>query len=156
MQIHNLTSAFQEVVNDVPVDTEDNDAIMDNCFLENRHALLSFCQGNHYQFDSLRRAKHSSMMILYHLHHPNGSNAGTSCGLCLKDIISADPRWMCEICPEFNVCSSCYEKRGAFCHNHTLMHHPSTAIRKTEVKMEELVRSACIVLSFFLGEDGSQ
>ncbi|KNA23368.1 hypothetical protein SOVF_025270 isoform B [Spinacia oleracea] len=136
----------QEVVNDVPVDTEDNDAIMDNCFLENRHALLSFCQGNHYQFDSLRRAKHSSMMILYHLHHPNGSNAGTSCGLCLKDIISADPRWMCEICPEFNVCSSCYEKRGAFCHNHTLMHHPSTAIRKTEVKMEELVKQLLDVL----------
>lgn len=135
----------QEMVNDVPVDTEDNDAIMDNCFLENRHALLSFCQGNHYQFDSLRRAKHSSMMILYHLHNPIGSNAGTFCSLCLKDT-GADPRWMCEICPEFSVCSSCYQRHNASCHNHTLKHHQSTAIRGTEIKMEEMVKQLLDVL----------
>lgn len=38
-------------------------------------AFLSLCQGNHYQFDSLRRAKHSSMMVLYHLHNPTVSAA---------------------------------------------------------------------------------
>uniref|UniRef100_A0A803LKP9 histone acetyltransferase n=1 Tax=Chenopodium quinoa TaxID=63459 RepID=A0A803LKP9_CHEQI len=97
----------QEVVNDVPTDTEDNDAIMDNCFLENRHALLSFCQGNHYQFDSLRRAKHSSMMILYYLHYPNGSVAGISCNLCLKET-GADQRWVKQLLDVLLHASQCH------------------------------------------------
>lgn len=109
----------QEAVDGVPTNTEDNDAIMNNCFLENRHALLSFCQGNHYQFDSLRRAKHSSMMILYHLHHPIGAMVGTTCSLCLKDV-AVDRQWKCNLCPDFIVCGTCYQRNGVGCHTHNL------------------------------------
>ncbi|KAK9683256.1 hypothetical protein RND81_10G126800 [Saponaria officinalis] len=109
----------QETVNDVPPDTEDNDAIMNNCFLENRHAFLNFCQGNHYQFDTFRRAKHSSMMILYHLHNQKESSVGPTCSLCLKSI-GADSKLTCEMCPDFLVCGTCYRRSNACCHSHTL------------------------------------
>ena len=64
---------------DVPFDTKDEDDMFDSGLFENRYKFLKFCQDNKYQFDSLRRAKHSSMMILYHLRHLiKPTAAGTS------------------------------------------------------------------------------
>lgn len=59
-------------MNNVPFDTEDKDATLNNGFFENRQSILSFLQTNHYQFDTLRRAKHSSMMMLHYLHNYSG------------------------------------------------------------------------------------
>ncbi|KAB1212752.1 Histone acetyltransferase HAC12 [Morella rubra] len=49
-------------ITDVPADTKDKDEILESEFFDTRQAFLSLCQGNHYQYDTLRRAKHSSMM----------------------------------------------------------------------------------------------
>jgi E1A/CREB-binding protein len=54
----------------VPEETKDGDGIIESKFFDTRQSFLSLCQWNHYQFDTLRRAKHSSMMVLYHLHNP--------------------------------------------------------------------------------------
>ncbi|XP_048536240.1 probable histone acetyltransferase HAC-like 1 [Triticum urartu] len=54
----------------VPEETKDGDGIIESKFFDTRQAFLSLCQENHYQFDTLRLARHSSMMVLYHLHNP--------------------------------------------------------------------------------------
>jgi len=87
-------------------DTSDPDPVMRNPFLDSRHTFLEMCQYRHYQFDTLRRAKHSSLMLLYHLHHPDAPStrpACTLCGGCLRDV-----RWHCDVCVDFDICEACY------------------------------------------------
>ncbi|XP_031279365.1 histone acetyltransferase HAC12-like [Pistacia vera] len=107
------------IVDNVPPDTNDRDVILDNSLFDNRSDFLSFCQRNSYQFDSLRRAKHSSMMILYHLHNPNMHIPEGFCSFCDKDTYM-DHCWFCEICPQFEVCAACYQEKGASLHIHKL------------------------------------
>lgn len=106
-------------MDDVLGDTKENDIILDNGLFDSRHNFLSFCQRNRFQFDSLRRAKYSSMMILYLVKNPTLLTVGTTCRVCSKNNVS-QRYWKCENCPEFTVCSECYNERGANCHAHTL------------------------------------
>jgi hypothetical protein len=57
----------------------DPDGLMDSQFFATRSMFLNLCQGNHYQFDTLRRAKHSSMMVMWHVHHPLAPSFVHSC-----------------------------------------------------------------------------
>ncbi|CAI9783593.1 unnamed protein product [Fraxinus pennsylvanica] len=111
-------------ITDVPVDTKDTDEILESEFFDTRQAFLSLCQGNHYQYDTLRRAKHSSMMILYHLHNPTAPAFVTTCYVCHLDI-EAGQGWHCETCPEYDVCNSCYQKDGGVDHPHKLTNNQS-------------------------------
>ncbi|XP_058068645.1 histone acetyltransferase HAC1-like isoform X2 [Magnolia sinica] len=129
-----VSPLFQKVeVNDVPADTKDKDEILESEFFDTRQAFLSLCQGNHYQYDTLRRAKHSSMMVLYHLHNPTAPAFVTTCNVCHNDI-EAGQGWRCEICPDFDVCNTCYQKDGGVEHAHKLTNHPSTADRDAQNK----------------------
>ena len=115
----------------MPSDTKDNDEILESEFFDTRQAFLSLCQGNHYQYDTLRRAKHSSMMVLYHLHNPTAPAFVTTCYVCHHDI-EAGQGWRCEICPDFDVCNTCYQKDGCVDHPHKLTNHPSMADRDAQ------------------------
>ncbi|CAI9763333.1 unnamed protein product [Fraxinus pennsylvanica] len=129
----------QILVNDVPADTEDNDVILDNDIFSDRRSFLSFCEENSYQFDTLRRAKHSSMMILYHLHKMTALTKRRTCSLCHNDVVL---EWHCEICPGFDVCSTCYSKEGEGCHVHLLIPHVLETDCKTKNKQELEERKA--------------
>ncbi|KAK6157063.1 hypothetical protein DH2020_011311 [Rehmannia glutinosa] len=102
----------------IPDDTKDNE-VLESEFFDTRQAFLSLCQGNHYQYDTLRRAKHSSMMVLYHLHNPTAPAFVTTCVICHLDI-EAGQGWRCETCPDYDVCNACYQKDGGIDHPHAL------------------------------------
>nr|GEU76674.1 histone acetyltransferase HAC1-like isoform X1 [Tanacetum cinerariifolium] len=128
-------------MNDVPADTKDKDQILESEFFDTRQAFLSLCQGNHYQYDTLRRAKHSSMMVLYHLHNPTAPAFVTTCNKCHLDIETGQG-WRCETCPEYDVCNSCYYKDGGIGHPHKLTNHPSAAERDAQNQEARQLRVA--------------
>ncbi|KAJ8751197.1 hypothetical protein K2173_016378 [Erythroxylum novogranatense] len=124
---------------DVPVDTKDKDEILESEFFDTRQAFLSLCQGNHYQYDTLRRAKHSSMMVLYHLHNPTAPAFVTTCNVCHLDIETGQG-WRCEVCPDYDVCNTCYQKDGGIDHPHKLTNHPSMGDRDAQNKEARQLR----------------
>lgn len=124
---------------EVTDDTKDKDEILESEFFDTRQAFLSLCQGNHYQYDTLRRAKHSSMMVLYHLHNPTAPAFVTTCNICHLDI-EAGQGWRCEVCPDYDVCNACYQKDGGIDHPHKLTNHPSIAERDAQNKEARQLR----------------
>ncbi|OMO83300.1 Zinc finger, TAZ-type [Corchorus capsularis] len=126
-------------ITEVPADTKDKDEILESEFFDTRQAFLSLCQGNHYQYDTLRRAKHSSMMVLYHLHNPTAPAFVTTCNVCHLDIETGQG-WRCEVCPDYDVCNACYQKDGGIDHPHKLTNHPSMAERDAQNKEARQVR----------------
>ncbi|KAF5806420.1 putative histone acetyltransferase chromatin regulator PHD family [Helianthus annuus] len=129
-------------INDVPTDTKDRDEILESEFFDTRQAFLNLCQGNHYQYDTLRRAKHSSMMALYHLHNPTAPAFVINCIICRLDIETGQG-WRCEICPDYDICNSCYLKGRGRDHPHKLTHHPSIAERdaqNTEARQQRVLQ----------------
>ncbi|XP_010531959.1 PREDICTED: histone acetyltransferase HAC1-like [Tarenaya hassleriana] len=126
-------------ITDVNGDTKDKDEILESEFFDTRQAFLSLCQGNHYQYDTLRRAKHSSMMVLYHLHNPTAPAFVTTCNACHLDIETGQG-WRCEVCPDYDVCNACYNKDGGTNHPHKLTNHPSLADQNAQNKEARQLR----------------
>jgi len=93
--------------NDIKVIDDDLEEL-DCEFLNNRQAFLNLCRGNHYQFDELRRVKHSSMMVLWHLHNRDAPKFVQQCVACSREILTGT-RYHCSICPDYDLCAECYK-----------------------------------------------
>lgn len=110
---HSLSQATMNIQST----TEDNDVILGNNTFESRQMFLSFSQKHNYRFDTLRRAKNSSMMILHHLHtsnklHQSQISSGAllqvvTCTACQKDV-STTIYYTSLCCPSYRACTSCY------------------------------------------------
>ena len=87
--------------------TVDKDALQESEVLDSRQQFLNYCQTNHFQFDELRRAKHSTMMILFHLHNPNAPKFVQQCGACYREI-TCGIKYHCNQCSNFDLCGDCY------------------------------------------------
>ncbi|CAN0197255.1 unnamed protein product, partial [Hapterophycus canaliculatus] len=58
--------------------------------MSTRTAFLAACQWNNYQFDTMRRATYSTMMTLFHLHHPGAPTTSHLCLYCGQEICPGD------------------------------------------------------------------
>ena len=87
-------------------DSPEPDSRIISPLVDSRHSFLEACQFRHYQFDSLRRAQYSSLMILYHLHRPFDMRTRPTCHYCKQPIRHL--RWHCDQCPNFECCQGCY------------------------------------------------
>jgi E1A/CREB-binding protein len=98
---------------------DDDEEEMDCEFLNDRQSFLNLCRGNHYQFDELRRAKHTSMMVLWHLHNRDAPKFIQQCASCNREILSG-VRYHCNTCPDYDLCEDCFRNpnavRGACTH----------------------------------------
>lgn len=115
---------MQVAIKDVPAEIKDKDDDLESEFFDNRQTFLNLCQGNKYQYGTLRRAKHSSMMILYHLHNPTAPAFATFCTICQKEVENSQG-WYCEVCPGYDVCSACYSNASTN-HSHKLISRSSS------------------------------
>ncbi|CAL9239710.1 unnamed protein product [Arabidopsis halleri] len=109
--------------------TEDNDIIQENDMFESRQAFLAFSQKHNYNFHTLRHAKHSSMMILHHLHtsnkqHHSQNSSSLTCTACKKDV-STTIYFPCLLCPDYRACTGCYTKNTTLRHLHIFPTLPS-------------------------------
>ena len=77
--------------------------------MNQRQTFLQMCASNHFQFDQLRRAKHSSMMVLYHLHNPTAPAFTSTCNSCSREI-EPGQGFRCAVCTDYDVCATCKAK----------------------------------------------
>jgi len=128
---------------------DDDDEEMDCEFLNNRQLFLNLCQGNHYQFDSLRRAKHTSMMVLWHLHNRDAPKFVQQCAVCSREILQGK-RYHCPTCADFDQCIDCLRNPAIPRHQHQLQAIPVGTQQSTLTTEQRKERQRSVALHMTL------
>eukprot|EP00884_Botryococcus_braunii_P009216 jgi/Botrbrau1/18296/Bobra.0179s0026.1 len=128
-----LNHLKSEFVEEIPATSDTGNPDIPSEFFDTRQAFLSLCQGNHYQFDTLRRARHSSMMVLYHLHNPTEPAFAATCNNCNQEIEMGEG-FRCTKCTDFDLCKVC-KNAGVHAHHQFTAHDRSKVFKETEQRM---------------------
>lgn len=92
---NNIYSSFRHSPDCLPP-IVDPDPIMNTDLMDGRDAFLTMCRERHLEFSSLRRAKFSSIALLYELHIQMREAA--VCCICQNCKVSVETRYHCTIC----------------------------------------------------------
>jgi len=88
-------------------DTTDPDGPFETDFFESRQHFIDYCQRFNYQFDELRRAKHSTMVLLSNLHNSTPKLVW-QCGACYKAVVKG-AIYHCTSCDNYDLCNDCFK-----------------------------------------------
>ncbi|CAF3311699.1 unnamed protein product [Rotaria socialis] len=83
----------------------DTDALIQCDLMDTRDAFLNFARDKHYEFSSLRRAKFSTLALLYELHTSTTDKFTYNCNACRQQ---CEIRYHCTVCDDFDLCEKCY------------------------------------------------
>ncbi|CAG0896189.1 unnamed protein product [Cyprideis torosa] len=79
-----------------------------NCeLMDGRDSLLTLARERHLEFSSLRRAKFSTLTMLYELHNQGKDGFVYTCNHCRAQV---ETRYHCTVCEDYDLCCNCYER----------------------------------------------
>ncbi|KAG5450308.1 Histone lysine acetyltransferase crebbp [Clonorchis sinensis] len=95
----------QNSVSSLPA-IKDLDPLINSDLMECRGAFLERAREKHLEFSSVRRAKYSTLVMLYELHTENRQPLMYTCNMCN---VQLETPWHCRQCVEYDLCPRCYE-----------------------------------------------
>ncbi|XP_076342052.1 histone lysine acetyltransferase CREBBP-like isoform X2 [Tachypleus tridentatus] len=88
---------------------QDPDPLINCDLMDGRDAFLTSAREKHHEFSSLRRAKYSTMAMLYELHNQGQDRFVYTCNSCKAHV---ETRYHCTVCDDFDLCIPCFKKEG--------------------------------------------
>lgn len=88
---------------------QDPDSLINCDLMDGRDAFLTMARDRHYEFSSMRRARFSTLSMLWELHNQGQDKFVYTCNNCKAHV---ETRYHCTVCDDFDLCIVCFEKDG--------------------------------------------